>query len=321
MSSPIKVIDLILKDLPDIDKLQQIDPDRDVGDSLKDDFTIVIPVLNEEEGIGRVIKEVNEDGYHNILVVDGYSTDKTVSIASNNGVKVIYQHGIGKTGAIKTAVECIESPYFVVMDGDCTYSSKDIKNVFPHIQIYDEVIGIRTSGRENIPLTNRFGNWMINVFFNSLFGTNLLDVCSGMYALRTDFAKELSFRTGGFDIEVEIAAQAASQGKLTQVPISYSKRVGKQKLSSWKHGIQIMLSLFKLARIHNPIFLYSIFASLSSIPAVFILVWVTGELLYGVWHGTLALLGVIFLMVFLQALTISIVSTMIRRMEQRMLKR
>ena len=44
----------------------------------KDDVTVVLPTLNEEEAIGQVIHELKQAGYRNILVVDGYSTDATV---------------------------------------------------------------------------------------------------------------------------------------------------------------------------------------------------------------------------------------------------
>jgi glycosyltransferase involved in cell wall biosynthesis len=192
---------LFLEDLSDTKDIQQFDLDESINVD-KDDFTVVIPVLNEEEGIGRVIEDVKREGYRNILVIDGYSTDDTVSIASENGVRILHQQGIGKTGAIKTAIELVRTPYFVVMDGDCTYNAKDIENFFCHIGSHDEIIGVRTDGRENIPVLNRFGNWVINSTFNLLFGTNLVDVCSGMYALRTDFAKKLSLETRGFDVEV-----------------------------------------------------------------------------------------------------------------------
>jgi len=182
----------------------------------KDDITVVIPVLNEEEGIEKVIKRVKKEGYINILVVDGYSTDNTVSLAIKNGVNVIFQHGKGKTGAIKTAIEQLNTQFFVVMDGDCTYNPKDIENFLIHARSYDEIIGVRTTGRHNIPFLNRFGNWLINFIFNLLFGTTLNDVCSGMYLLNTGFAKELTFTTNGFDVEVEIAAQVASMGKIIQ---------------------------------------------------------------------------------------------------------
>jgi dolichol-phosphate mannosyltransferase len=55
-----------------------------------DDVTIVIPTLNEAEAIGKLIEEIKQEGYKNILVVDGYSKDGTPEIAKQ---KVIFQHG------------------------------------------------------------------------------------------------------------------------------------------------------------------------------------------------------------------------------------
>jgi glycosyltransferase involved in cell wall biosynthesis len=47
--------------------------------------TVVVPTLNEEEGIARVIQELQSVGLRNILVIDGYSRDKTVEIAKKSG--------------------------------------------------------------------------------------------------------------------------------------------------------------------------------------------------------------------------------------------
>lgn len=287
----------------------------------KNDFTVVIPVLNEEDGIGQVIKRTKEEGYHNILVIDGYSADNTVEIAIGNDVNVIYQHGIGKTGAIKTAIEHIKTPYFVVMDGDCTYDPKDIKNFFPHILSNEEVIGCRTFGRDNISVLNRFGNWVINFVFNLFFGTNLIDVCTGLYALNTRFAKTLNLKTQGFEVEVEIAAQAATEGDVTQVPINYYPRVGQQKLKPFRHGTKILQSIWTLARLYNPVFLFSILAALNIIPASFILIWVAMEWYKGVWHSGLALLGATLLIIATLALTLSTISTLLKRQEQRIIKK
>ena len=94
------------------------------------DLTVVVPVLNEEKGVGLVLEGLAEEGYDNVLVVDGHSTDNTVRVASSNGVKVIVQDGLGKAGAIRTAIENVDTPYLAVMDGDCTYNPRDIKNFF-----------------------------------------------------------------------------------------------------------------------------------------------------------------------------------------------
>ena len=303
-------------DLVDIKDRRRFDSDTTIFEIDKDDITIVIPVLNEQEAIGQVIQQLKNEGYYRILVIDGYSTDDTVSIASKNGVRIFYQHGVGKTGAIKTAIEHVETPYLLVMDGDYTYDPKDIKNFIPHLKENYEVIGMRIFGRENIPILNRFGNWVINRTFNFLFGAKLLDVCSGMYALQTDFARTLSLETGGFDVEVEIAAQAAREGDITQVPINYRERLGTQKLRPFRHGLQIQLSMMKLVMKHNPIFVFSLFASLCLFPAMFILPWVIFDIMRGNWRPEWALLGSILLIIGLFALTVSAFSMLIKRTEQ-----
>ena len=73
----------------------------------KDQVTIVIPVLNEEKAIGQVIEELRMGGYSNILVVDGYSTDRTV-----------------------------DTPYMLVMDGDYIYCAKDVARLLNHSERY-----------------------------------------------------------------------------------------------------------------------------------------------------------------------------------------
>jgi dolichol-phosphate mannosyltransferase len=209
--------------------------------------TVVIPVLNEEKAITRVIRKVKQEGYYNILVVDGHSSDNTYSKAKENGVQVIYQNGRGKTGAIETAIQNVETEYLIIMDGDCTYDPKDIENVVSPLRTADLVIGVRALGRYNIPLFNRIGNKLINILFNFLMNTDLKDVCSGMYGLKTSFAKQLSFKTEGFDVEVEIAAQASKYGKIAQVPIRYHDRVGFQKLQPIKDGFNILSRIIIMA--------------------------------------------------------------------------
>ena len=194
----------------------------------KDDVTVVVPVLNEEKAIGMVLDELTSSGYPHILVVDGYSKDNTVQIAKSKGVNVVQQHGMGKTGAIKTAIDLVPTPYMLAMDGDYTYAASDIQKFLDHAHNYDEIVGVR--GRENISRLHRIGNRIISKSFNLMFDTALSDVCSGMYLLRTESAKELDLHSGGFNVDVEIIAQTALRGEVTEVPIEYRARLGEPKL-------------------------------------------------------------------------------------------
>ena len=221
--------------------------------NIYDLVTVVIPTLNEEEAISHVLMDVKTEGYNHVLVVDGNSKDNTIEIVKNYGIDIVTQKSKGKTGAVKAALEHIKTPYFVLIDGDCTYSAKDIKQLFPLVEHNIQVIGARTQGRENISKVNRFGNWCINKIFNLFFGTSLTDVCSGLYMLETSFAKEIPFTTEGFDVEVEISAFAASRGLISETLVDYYPRVGVQKLRPLRDGVKIVSTIFRLGVKHHPV--------------------------------------------------------------------
>jgi dolichol-phosphate mannosyltransferase len=286
---------------------------------LKDGVTVVLPVLNEEEGISVVIDELLENGYRNILVVDGYSTDLTAQAARRKGVTVVEQHGRGKTGAIKTAIEHLSTPYMLIMDGDFTYSAADIERLLTHANGYDQIIGARS--QENIKRTHRFGNRLISRLFNTLFGTSISDICSGMYLLNSKSAKQLTFRTKGFSVEVEVLAQMAMQGKVTEVPINYRKRLGQPKLSTLVHGVDILKSIFGLARIYNPVFMFSAVAASAAIPGIAILSWVFWRWAqFKTFHSGWALMGGMLLLLASQAFIIGTISLLLKRSEIRIEK-
>jgi glycosyltransferase involved in cell wall biosynthesis len=284
----------------------------------KPNVTIVIPALNEAESISQVIEELRAEDYQNILVVDGYSTDRTDRIAFDNGVKVVYQHGIGKAGAVKTALERVETPYVVFMDADHTYDPKDIWRMLLHSEHYSHVIGTRD--RKYIPRVHRFGNWVISQVFSVLFSVRVRDVCSGMYLLETEEAKKYRLEETGFNVEIELAAQSASREHLTEVPIDYRPRIGQKKLSTW-NGLSIFRAAFSLARRYNPILLYSSLTGLSVVPAALVLGWVGLEVVTKkVWHSGWALMGIMFLLIAAQAFTLASVSILTKHSEMRLME-
>ncbi len=284
-----------------------------------DQVTVVIPVLNEHEAIGKVLDNLKDEGFDNVLVVDGYSDDATAEIAESKGVMVLQQRGAGKAGALATAIDSINTPYLVVMDGDCTYNASDIHRLLPHAAEYDEVIGARTGGRKNIPPLNRFGNWLISKMFKLLFGEPITDVLSGMYLLKTETIRQVQITSTAFDVEVEIAGSVASTGRITQVPIGYGERLGTQKLRP-RDGGRIVSTLFWMAYYYNPLLLFGALVSLNAIPAAGVLAWTLYEkLVINVWHSGYALLGVMLLLVATQGAAVSLGSLLTKRSEQRIM--
>jgi glycosyltransferase involved in cell wall biosynthesis len=299
--------------------------ERTVGKEFELDklITVVIPTLNEEGGIIKVIEELHSLNINNILVIDGYSKDKTVETATKLGARAMYQQGKGKTGALRTATDVVETPYMLLMDGDFTYDASCISRLVQHMQSYDEIIGARIpTNKESMTSLHKFGNKLITKVFNMLLSTNVTDVCSGMYLLRTELMRDIDLSTSGFDVEVEIAAQIASAGRITEVPINYRPRMGRQKLSTWKHGFKIVKSIVNLGRTYNPGVFYSIMGSMITIPASLmlgnsIIEWIKTGNITSPWF----FVGISMILVAIQTMAVGVMSIMLRRSELRAARR
>jgi len=282
------------------------------------DMTIVLPAYNEETAIGPVIDELLEAGYSKILVVDGYSKDRTVEIARAKGVEVVQQHWKGKTGGLRTAFEQVTSPFMLVMDCDGTYNPKDISKFLAHIQNYDQIIGARAQ-RGRIPLLNRLGNWIINFVFTMFTGWRVTDVGSGMYMLRTEVARNLELHTSRVDSEVEIAIQTATKYRVTEIPIDYRVRLGESKLSPVRDGVSDIWTIMTLSRLYNPVQFFSSFGTLLFVPGAIVMLWACYEtFVKGVWHFGWILVGLILIIFALQAFGVAAISLALGRLERRL---
>jgi len=283
--------------------------------------TVVIPTLNEEEAIGRLIEEVKKAGYNRILVVDAYSQDRTAEIVNGfEDVKLLHQFGRGKAGALQTAFQQSESPFLVVLDGDGSYDPSDIDRFLTPLQKFDFVKGERQA-KSTMSRLHRLGNFIITKTFNILFGTDIPDVCSGFYAIRADVAGTLNFEKHPLTVEQEMLAQLISSGhKITSVPVKYRKRSGGvSKVRTWRQGFRDLITNFDLARTHGPILLFSFLAMLAVVPALFFLMYAL--LLFvinGNFHGGYVLAGLSFLVLGAQGFTVATIASMLRRMERRL---
>lgn len=291
---------------------------------MKNDITVVIPTLNEADAIGAVLDEVMGVGVprDKILVVDGGSRDGTVDIVRSKGVAVIEQEGKGKADAIKTALRYINTPYVLVMDGDYSYPGEYIPLLIEKLSDnVDLVIGRRIPEPGAQSFLYRLGNVILTSVFNLLFSTKFHDVLSGMYLMKTNVLREVSFQSKGFGIESEIVAHVASSGGyIVEVPIRYRKRLGKKKLGL-RHGISILKTMFDLAWSYNPVSILFFVASLLVIPGTILGGWVFYRyMLYGVVHYVRALIAIIMVTTGLNALMLAILALYLKRQEIRLIR-
>ena len=287
--------------------------------AVRDQVTVVIPTLNEEEAIGPLIEEVRSQGLDKILVADGYSTDKTTAIASGLGVEVVMQYGKGKAGALLTAFQRVRTPYLVVMDGDGSYDPADIVKMIPMAKDFDFVKGIRERN-QSMSKIHKLGNSVITRTFDILFGTSIGDVCSGMYLLKSDKARDLHPERHPMAVEQEIAAEMVfASGSITTIPIRYRKRAGgESKVNTWRQGIRDLWTNFDLARTFNPILLFSALATLALFPAFIILTYaVYLQISFNQYHSGFFLAGLVLVVLGAQGFTVGTIAGMLRRIDRR----
>ena len=210
---------------------------------------VIIAALNEEEGIGLTIAELQDYLYSpRILVVDGRSSDRTVEIAKNMGAEIVFQDQLGKGNAIAKAVEHLDPTidHVVITDADYTYPAEHLPNM---IRILNEkpdvgmVCGNRfTPSLDKKALHDMFylGNRLLAFTHNFLNGVQLDDPLTGLRVVRTEILKGWTVKSKGFDIEVELNHLVERKGfGIVEIPINYRPRLGEKKLKA-RHGATIL---------------------------------------------------------------------------------
>jgi len=282
----------------------------------KDEVCILIPTLNEDLTIGKIIREFRELGYSHILVIDGKSTDNTVRVAREAGATVRTQSGKGKGNAIIEAFEVIEQPYILMLDGDGTYAPKDAEKMLTPLFLgFDQVIGDRLVNAEegSFSRLNLFGNQMLNLLFKVAHSRDLHDILSGYRAFTHLAIQQMNLKEKGFEIETEISVEAVRNGqRIMVVPIKYSRRPGTAtKLSPFHDGIKIVSTIYRLARVNNPMFYFGMLGVFTSILGMLTGVYVLLEWLNGIDHIPLTILTVLLIVVGIEIFMFGMISDML----------
>ena len=211
---------------------------------------VIIAALNEEEGIGPTLaelREVLEDPRY--LVVDGNSVDRTVEVAKEMGVEVLFQDGSGKGEAVAQAIRHVDSDvvkYVVFIDADFTYPAKCVPEMIRILEENPEV-GMVTGNRFNHSFELRtmkspffVGNRFLALAQRLLNGVDLRDPLTGLRVVRWWILKNWGPKSKGFDIEAELNHRVENKGyKIVEIPINYRDRLGKKKLKL-RHGFTIL---------------------------------------------------------------------------------
>jgi len=204
--------------------------------------SIVIPTHNEAGAIGRVLGDIPADIVSEVLVVDSNSTDGTPEIASKLGARVLHEPRRGYGRACLTGLAAASSPDVVVfLDGDYSDRPDELPIILAPIMEgrADITLGSRLAkphAAGALPWHSVLGNRLAAAMIRGLYGQQITDL-GPFRAVRADVLRQLALEEATYGWAVEMILKGALGGfRIVEVPVSYSPRIGKSKISGTFRG-------------------------------------------------------------------------------------
>ena len=214
--------------------------------------SLVSPVRNEARNIAWVLEQIADD-VNEIILVDGNSTDATLITARSYrpDIKVVPQEGVGKGSALRTGFLAATGDIIVAMDADGSMVPQEIRHYLHFLANgYDFVKGSRFvggGGSLDITRLRRLGNRFLLAVFNSLYDTDLTDLCYGFCAFHRRYLELLALSATGFEIEAEMVVRAMQSGlRIAEVPsFELPRRSGKSNLHAIRDGTRVLRTVLR----------------------------------------------------------------------------
>jgi glycosyltransferase involved in cell wall biosynthesis len=230
-------------------------------------LSVVIPAYNEEKGIaeiasrvlsvGPALKKAGVDRLE-LLVVDDGSRDRTAEVAEGiTGVSLIrHPQNRGYGAALKTGFSKATGELIGFLDADGTYPPEYFPQLCEAALNGSElVIGSRMAGADSkMPLTRRVGNFFFANLLSILGRQKVTDSASGMRVFKREILEQIYPLPDGLNLTPVMSTRALHEGiKIEEIPIPYSERVGRSKLSVIHDGRIFLQSMVWTALSYNPV--------------------------------------------------------------------
>ena len=194
---------------------------------------LIIPALNEQEAIARVVADVPRDQLHQVIVVDNGSTDRTAEVARAAGATVVREErrGYGYACAAGVAAASDEFDALVFMDGDGSDDAGQLRDLVAPIRDdrADLVLGSRVLGppaRGALLPHQRLGNALTTSLVRLLYSQKLTDL-PPFKAIRAPLLAELGMREMTYGWTVEMIVKCARRKKrIVEIPVAARARIG-----------------------------------------------------------------------------------------------
>jgi glycosyltransferase involved in cell wall biosynthesis len=246
-----------------------------MSDAAKPEIAVLVPCLNEEVAIARVIAAFQKALPQAVVFVyDNGSTDNTVRIAREAGAVVRVEPLRGKGNAMRRMFADIEADVYILVDGDDTYDASAAPALVEKLlgESLDMVNAARIETSEQAyRLGHRFGNVMLTGLVAWFFGARFKDMLSGYRIMSRRFVKSFPALAEGFEIETELTVHALQlRAPVCEVPTQYKERPpsSSSKLRTIPDGIRILRLIIRLIREEKPLEFFSAMGAVLAVTAV-----------------------------------------------------
>ncbi len=213
-------------------------------------ITVVIPCLNEEQGIEQVLRRMPAF-VDQVIVVDNASTDRTSEIARSFGAEVIREDVRGYGRSYRRGFTYATGDLIVTLDGDHSYPVDAISYLLEallHLDVdFLNASRFPVRDRNAMSFKHKVGNLILSLAMSLLFFRWVRDSQSGMWVFRRSILPYMNLESDGMAFSEEIKAEALKSPRIrfSEIPVQYSSRMGEMKLNPWRDGIQNLWYLVK----------------------------------------------------------------------------
>lgn len=213
-------------------------------------ITVIIPCLNEEQGIAEVLKRIPEF-VDETIVVDNGSTDRSSDVAKAFGATVIREDVRGYGRAYKTGFASATGDVIITLDGDHSYppdATSYLLEAFLHLEAdFLNTSRFPVRDPEAMSFLNKIGNLVLSLAMSILYFRWVRDSQSGMWVFRRSILSELKLTSDGMAFSEEIKIEALKHGNIRfrEISIQYTSRLGEVKLNLWRDGFYNLWFLLK----------------------------------------------------------------------------